>query len=200
MYRIQILEDDLAAAETLLSCLRRYGDSHSIAFEAMHFSNALEFLERYSGNADLIFFDIEMPGLNGMEAAKQIREIDPNVTIVFVTNLAQFAIEGYSVHALDLILKPYNYAAMEKKFDRIFTELSHKNKGETITVNRKDGVQLLNVEDIRYVEIKNHSLIYHLGERTVNTWGSLANASEKLILYHFSFASASSIPSFTTTR
>ena len=79
---------------------------------------------------------------------------------------------------------------MELKFDRIFNELSHQNKEATITLSRKGNTQVVPVKEIRYVEIKNHSLIYHLKDREIATWGSLASVSETLRDQHFALANA----------
>lgn len=59
-----------------------------------------------------------MPHLNGMEAAQKIRELDKEVVIVFITNMAQYAIKGYEVDALDFILKPLNYYTFSMRFTR----------------------------------------------------------------------------------
>ncbi|MCR5491291.1 MAG: LytTR family DNA-binding domain-containing protein [Bacilli bacterium] len=190
MFKIRILEDDLSAAETLKDYLNQYASSRQIDIQIQHFSNAFDFLESYACDADVIFFDIEMPGMSGMEAAKKIRDRDSHVVIVFATNLAQFAIEGYSVNAFDFILKPFSYPAMELKFGRIFNELSHQTKDNTITLNRKGNVQMVEVNSILYVEVRNHSLVYHLLDKEIVTWGSLSSASEQLIPHHFAFANA----------
>lgn len=200
MFKVVILEDDLPTARELESFLNRYCEEHGISAQMTHFCNAFDFLETYDYKADVVFFDIEMPGLNGMDAAKKLREKDSQVTIVFATNLAQYAIEGYGVNALDFILKPFSYPAMELKFGRIFNELAHSHKQETITVKTKGNVQILLVADIRYVEIRNHALIYHLSDKTVSTWGSLNNACAELAEYHFSLANACYLVSLSHVR
>ena len=190
MYKVVILEDDLSTAKELESFLNRYCKERGIEVTTSHFTNAFDFLEAYDFKADVVFFDIEMPGMNGVEAAKKLREKDSRVTIVFATNLAQYAIEGYGVNALDFILKPFSYPAMELKFGRIFHELTHQHKLDTITVKNKGNVQMVAVNDIRYVEIRNHALVYHLTDGTISTWGSLNSASETLSPYHFALANA----------
>ncbi len=190
MYKIYLLEDDDAAAKTLGDLLTQFASSKDIQIHVQRFSNAFDFLEAYQYDGDIIFFDIEMPGMSGMEAAKKIREKDENVVIVFATNLAQYAIEGYSVSALDFILKPFSYPEMELKFGRIFNELSHRDKEGTLTINRKGNIEVIQISEILYVEIKNHALVYHLRDKEISTWGSLSSVSEKLIPLHFSLANA----------
>lgn len=71
--------------------------------------NAGVFIEQYRPDYDLIFLDIQMPGLNGMEAATALRKKDSSVLLVFVTNMAQYAVRGYDVNAAGFILKPVSY-------------------------------------------------------------------------------------------
>ena len=70
------------------------------------FANGLQFLSAYDPAYRLVFFDIEMPILNGLEAAKALYEMDKNSAIVFYTNMAKYAIKGYEVGALDFLVKP----------------------------------------------------------------------------------------------
>ena len=65
--------------------------------------------EHYEPGYDIIFMDVEMPGLDGFGAAEKIRAVDADAVLVFVTNMAQYAIKGYEVDALDYVLKPVNY-------------------------------------------------------------------------------------------
>lgn len=190
MYKINLLEDDDGAAKTLSDFLHKYAADKGVEISVTRFSNAFDFLETYQFDADIIFFDIEMPGMSGMEAAKKIREKDENAIIVFATNLAQYAVEGYSVSAFDFILKPFSYPEMELKFGRIFNELSHKERQATITINRKGAMTVISIGNILYVEIKNHALVYHLLDGEISSWGSLSSAAEKLVPHHFAFANA----------
>ena len=141
-------------------------------------------------DADLIFFDIEMPGLSGMDVAKKVREYDKHTTIVFVTNLAQYAIEGYSVNAFDFLLKPINYSSFELKLDRVFHELHHHMDENFITIGNKQGITRLNVNDILYVEVKNHDLIYHSLKEEYRIRSTMLKAVEELSQYHFELCNA----------
>ena len=86
------------------------------------------------GGVDLVLLDIEMPGLNGMEAARLIRSKDEGVILVFITNIAQYAIKGYEVGALDFILKPLRYSAFEMKLGHIVSQIERK-KGKSCLIS-----------------------------------------------------------------
>ena len=98
----------------------------NIDFEYKVFKNGLDFVESFQSNYDVIFFDIELPIMNGMEASKKIRNIDHNVEIIFVTRLNNYAIDGYLVNAFDYVLKPINYTSFALKLDRLIKSYSNE--------------------------------------------------------------------------
>ena len=106
MYRIAIVEDEAPCREELRGYIERYGQEHGQEFSVYPFADGSEILQNYEPRYDVILLDIEMPRVGGMEAAQAIREVDENVVLVFITNMAQYAIKGYSVGALDFVMKP----------------------------------------------------------------------------------------------
>ena len=112
MLRCAIVEDSPRELEHLKECLARYSAERDIPLETTAFGDAASFLEHYRADYDIVFMDIELPGINGMEAAHRLREIDQQVILIFVTNMAQFAVKGYEVDALDYIIKPAQYGPL----------------------------------------------------------------------------------------
>ena len=107
--------------------------------------------------------DVDMPFMDGMTAAGHIRRVDPEVVIVFVTNLAQYAIQGYSVNALDYILKPLNYFSFAQRLTRALRYVK-KRENNYITVSVKGGALKLEVGGIYYVERLGRQLMFHTQE------------------------------------
>ena len=96
--RIAIVEDDEAAKQRLEECMNQYEKECAVFFSITWYPNGFDFLEGWHQDADIVFMDSDMPGMNGMETAHRMREADTNVVLIFVTNLAQYAIEGYWHH------------------------------------------------------------------------------------------------------
>ena len=111
-----------------------------------------------------------MPGTNGMDAARKIREKDSRVTILFVTNMAQYAINGYEVEAVDYIIKPIGYYDFSMKFQRAVQKAAQK-RPEKLVLATTEGTVQVNVSDIQYIEASAHYQIYHLPTLSSKTLG-----------------------------
>lgn len=188
--RIGILEDEQSVAEKIKGYILKYFDERGKEAEIFTFYDAFKLTENYHADFDVLFMDIQMNLMNGMEAAKYIRQTDPHVLIVFVTNLAQYAVEGYGVNAFDFILKPVDYNAFSMKLDRICKELDHRKPGEFINVKTKDGITRLNITDIAYVEVRAHNLIYHSGGQSYIARGTLKSVASELENHYFSLCNS----------
>ena len=106
MINVAIVEDEKQAADRLCSLFCRYERERGEKFRVVVFSDPVTFLANYSPDYELIMMDIDMPDLNGMDAVRKLREADREVMVIFVTNLAQYAVKGYEVDAFDFIVKP----------------------------------------------------------------------------------------------
>ena len=140
--------------------IKQYEQERDTAFEATPFEKADDFLAVYNGDYDIILMDIEMPGTNGMDAAEQIRKKDAQVVIMFITNMAHYAIKGYEVGALDFVLKPIQYLNFANKMDRAM-QLVENRGSRPVMIQTGTGVKKIDSRDIFYVEIQNHVLRYH---------------------------------------
>lgn len=177
--RVAIVEDDSKAAATLQSHLERYGRENALRFRISVFEHPLLFLEPYNADYDLVYMDIQMPLMNGMDAAHCLRDLDPKVALVFVTSLTQYAIEGYEVNALDYIVKPFNYYDFALKLTRILERIP-AHDGEDILIPTEVGSVRLTYDSIRYVEVQGHHLIYHTSRGEYTQYSSLSRVEAQL--------------------
>lgn len=180
MYRALIVEDDPAAAETLRGHLARFGAERGVAFSVRELRSALELLERRPA-ADIVFLDIGLPGISGMEAAEIIRQTDAVTPIVFVTDLAQYAVRGYQVDALDFMVKPVEYEDFALRMGRALRVMA-RNADRTVSVPTAEGLRVLPQRELVYVEIFRHDLCWHVaGEpQPLHTRGTLSAVEKNL--------------------
>ncbi len=177
--RICVVEDNPDASKQLCGFIAEYGKTKDINFAVSCFTDALDFLENFRGNYDLIFMDIELPHINGMEAAKRIREADSKVIVIFVTNMAQYAVRGYEVDALDFIVKPVSYSGFALKMDRA-VERYKSMKDKEIWIADRGNKRRLRTSQIKYVEVAHHSLVYHTADGDYTVYGQLKTACDEL--------------------
>ena len=180
MYQLALVEDERDAADALAAFIERYSQERSEEFEITRFGNAIDF-EMCRQRFDLVFMDIQMPGINGMEAARLLRTYDDETPIIFVTNLAQYAVRGYEVNALDFIVKPVTYFNFRMRMDKAMRHI-HRNAGRSIAISTRDGLRVIQLSDIEYVEVSKHDLAYHLyGEKDpFVVYGSLVAFEEQV--------------------
>ena len=172
MIKIAIVEDEIEMSSDLKKHVEMFFNQHDKKITIDIFDNAVKFLDKYKSKYDLVFMDINLPYMDGIEASEKLRKIDPTVIIVFVTSLAQYAIEGYKVHAFDYVLKPVNYYNFVLTLERILPHLKDNDKSIVIYTNKTSFKKIL-IERIKYIEIINHKLVFHTLDGDYETHGAL---------------------------
>ena len=175
--KVVIVEDDERESDRLSGYVSKYASGRGETADITVYPNALVFLSRYAPGADVVFMDIDMPDMTGMEAAKHLRERDSLVPLVFVTALSSFAVEGYSVGASDFLVKPYPYDALVFSLDKLFRRTAYCGE---VTVRNMDGYIRIPVDSIFYVEVNRHRLLYHTDSGIYDVWGSMRTAESAL--------------------
>ena len=184
MLKTAIVEDDESYREELSSYVKRYAAESGQDIQIFIYGDGSAILKEYEPKYDIILLDIEMPKINGMETARRIRAVDPGVVLVFITNMASYAIHGYEVGALDFITKPVTWFTFQLRFRRA-VERAAMRKDEEILLAGRDGVEKIQVRDIYYVEVQNRMLYYHTKRGTIELRGTMKSAEETLFPHHF---------------
>lgn len=110
--------------------------------------------------------------MDGMDMAKRLRAMDEKAVIIFVTQMAQYAVKGYEVNAFDFILKPVSYTEFSLKMMRILNYLK-EHEDIKLTLKTVDGVVCVSLGDLKYVEVLNHKLTYHTKTGNFTEYGQL---------------------------
>lgn len=179
MFRFAIVEDDDACADQLQKHLAQFAEENSVEIRTDRFYDGLNFVEDYKAHWDLIFMDIEMPLLDGMSAAQRIREVDDSVLLIFITNLAQYAIQGYEVRALDYVLKPVNYYAFAMKMRKVIRILDQRTTQAVIVMDEEGNSRRVSLSEIQYIEVIGHQLIYHRSGEAFHSFGTMKKLEEE---------------------
>ena len=185
MLKIAIVEDELSYVNQLKEYLDRFQKETDEIISISEFHDGDEITSKYTARFDIILMDIQMKFVDGMTAAKEIRKMDSEVTIIFISNLAQYAIRGYEVDALDYIIKPVTYFAFSQKLSKAISRMQ-KRKNRFITVTVKGGVQRIDTTDIYYVESFGHNLIFHTKQQDYISGVTMKSAEELLANMNFS--------------
>ncbi len=184
MIRIAIVEDEALYAGQLQEYLQQYEKEHGEEFEITVYTDGDGIVSKYRSQFDIILMDIEMKFMDGMSAAEEIRRVDAEVVIIFITNMTQYAIRGYAVDALDYVLKPVSYFAFSKRLERAISRMK-KRESRVILVNIKGGRVRLNIANIYYVESQGHTLILHTILGNYETSCTMKEMEEKLAGMNF---------------
>lgn len=179
MLRIAVVEDDKAYSAQLKEYLKMYEEEKRMKLSVTVFPDGEDIVTDYTADFDIILMDVEMTFMNGMTAAEEIRKKDSEVVIIFITNMPQYAIQGYRVDALDYVLKPISYFAFSQRIDRALTRVK-KHTSHFITVALKGGRQKVDVSLLCYVEVRDHDLIYHTVDGNLETKGTIKEAEDAL--------------------
>lgn len=137
MIRIAIVEDDHNYKEQLIDFLHKFKQEQGETISIETYNDGDEIVENYHAQYDIILMDVQMQFMDGMSAAEEIRKIDSEVVIIFITNLAQYAIKGYAVDALDYILKPISYFQFSQRLTRAIERMK-KEKPNLLLYESKE--------------------------------------------------------------
>lgn len=185
MIQIAVVEDEQLYIKQITEYLKRYEEEEKEEIQITVYRDGDGITSEYRAQFDIILMDIQMKFVDGMSAAEEIRHLDSEVIIIFITNMTQYAIRGYEVDAMDYVLKPVTYFAFSQRIKKAIARIKRRT-GRYITLSAKDGIIRLNVDDIYYVESQGHNLIYHTvgGEHTAS--GTMKSAEEQLGPFGFS--------------
>ena len=184
MINIAIVDDESVCVNQIKQYLEQYQLDSGEIVKATVFSDGDQIVHQYNHQFDVILMDVEMKFMDGMSAAEEIRRIDSEVIIIFITNMPQYAIRGYAVQALDFLLKPVSYFAFSQCLNKALTRMSNR-ESKTVMLNVKGGVAKLDAKDIYYVEARGHNTYYYTANGKYETALAMKVAEQMLCPLHF---------------
>ena len=177
--RVGVVEDDPASCQRVLDYLNQYRSETGTEFTISVFDDGEQIVEKYTPTYDILFLDIEMQHMDGMAAARRIRERDNTVVIVFITAAPQYAINGYEVQALSYLLKPVPYFAFRQELKRSI-DMVRRRGSESLLIEAGGRQMRVELADVLYLESIRHTIIVHTLSGKLSVSGTLKDFEERL--------------------
>ena len=180
MLKIALVDDNELDAKRLENAINMHLEEIDVKGTVDIFTRAVNFLEDKRDVYDVIFLDIDMPFMSGMECAHKLREAGNKVPIIFETNYSSLAIDGYSVNALGFIVKPVKQIDVNDVLDKLLEKIKDEADDEKIIVKVKSGYQSIPLNEIKYIEVNTHDVFYYTSNETYRTREVLKDIEKNL--------------------
>lgn len=185
--KIAICDDDKNELLWILSVLADYQLQRNMEFSYQPFESSMELASSASQEPyDIYLLDVVMPGLNGMELAKEIRSYDKAADIIFLTSSSEFAVESYTVKASNYLMKPIQKDRLFEILDDILRAKT-EDRDSCLVLKSNVAIHKIRVSEIIYVEASNRKVIYHLNNDTRITCAEKFAAVCDSLLQHREF-------------
>lgn len=179
-YRIAVCDDREEDWKYLTSIAHRWAEERKHTIELKTFSSAENFLFHYTEqpNFDILLLDIEMPGMNGVELAQNVRRGNDRIQIIFITGFPDFIAEGYEVSALHYLMKPVTYDKLSEVLCRAAEKLKKTEKPILLSVNGE--IRRIPTDQIISVEAFAHTCVITTTDSALETKTNIT-AIEKIL-------------------
>lgn len=185
MPNVALCDDQIEELSNIIAFLEEYKLTRQVDLTYTAFQSPLELLASLEKGAsyDIILLDVMMPGLNGIDAAKEIRQSDTSVKIIFLTSSSEFAVQSYVVGAYFYQLKPVWRDSFFTLMDRVSSEI-RRESGESLILRCKTGISRLPISRLVCCEVMGRTLRYHLSDGSVlESTGSMQDLEQSLRAY-----------------
>lgn len=160
MYRIAIVDDDSASLKELQDFIIRYSIEQDVEITTNLFFDGEDLLRKPSSSYDIVFLDIEMEHVDGLETARQIRMFDERTIIIFITGFIQYSVRGYSVSAMSFLVKPVKYVDFAAELKRALERII-KNKPTYMCIKTEEGLVQIAIDEITHIETIGRKICIH---------------------------------------
>lgn len=171
---------------TIKNCMAEY-DGNLSEFHIDAFLSGEQLLEAYGQGQryDLIFLDIRMKTLNGFETAKNLREIDNDVFIIFVTSLVDYIFNSFEYRPFWFLVKPVETEKFRHVFFKAMAEINNDKKGVYTFFTREDGLLSIEINKIIYLESALRKIVLFTSAGQYSYYANITVEEEKLKQYDF---------------
>ena len=182
MIKIAFCDDDLSVLRELGALMDKYRVERNQNIIYASFNSPLELLTEVERGTrlDIIFLDVLMPAQNGISTAREIRQYDTSVKIIYLTSSAEYAVDSYSVGAYFYQLKPIWQESFYRLMDSVLSECQ-KDKESSLILRSRTGITRLDLDRLQYCEVMGRTLLFHRKDgEALDSIGRLDDLCEQL--------------------
>lgn len=186
MIQIAVCDDNIDELSNMIQLINQYRTSKLLNFEYTAFPNGFELVSALEKGKrfDIYCLDIIMPGFTGLDVAKEIRAFDKSAQILFFTSSPEFALESYSVKAINYVLKPISKEKFFFTFDEMLERIKIEENDDAIIVKSSDGVQKILISKLVFAEVIGRNVLYHLlSGKVIECVEPFSSACDTLLKY-----------------
>lgn len=185
MLQVAVCDDNIDELSNMVQLLEQFRASKHIDFSFAVFPNGFDLISALDKGKqfDIYCLDIIMPGYSGIDIAREIRNRDKTAPIMFFTSSPEFAVESYSVKAVNYVLKPISKDKFFTAFDEILEQTKVK-EDDAIVVKSNDGIQKILINNLVFAEVIGRNVLYHLRSgKVIESTESFSTACDALLKY-----------------
>lgn len=179
MIHIAICDDEKPFVDHFLALLARYSEERGEAIKTTTYDDGLALIEHYDPTIDLLFLDIRMRLIDGLQAAAHVRRQDAQVGLIFLTTYTEFALDGYTYQATNYIVKPLGYARLKAELDR-FIARRRAEEASVLVIANDEGRFKVPLRAIHYIETFKRNLLLHAEQEDIICYCSMKEMEAQL--------------------
>lgn len=186
MLQIAVCDDNIDELSKMVQLIDLYRTSRNFSCEYAAFVNGFELVSALEKGKrfDIYCLDIIMPGFTGIEAAKEIRSFDKTAPILFFTSSPEFALESYSVKAINYVLKPISKEKMFCTLDEVLEQVKAEKDEDAVIVKSNEGIQKILISNLVFAEVIGRNVLYHLRSgKVIECAEPFSSVCDKLLKY-----------------
>ncbi len=182
--KVLICDDEPGMRMILRRFLER-DPAFTVTAEAADGREALELFEKH--RPDVVFLDVDMPGMTGVEVARSISDLDPSACIIFATAHEGYRREAFEVYAFDYLVKPFSLERIDETLDRIrlsrSLRMEKKESGpsvQKVMIRGRDGISFIDPNEILLLQREERMTVIYTADARYQSGDSLQEWMEKL--------------------
>ena len=186
MLQVAICDDNIDELSSMVKFINQYRSSKHLNCEYAVFPNGFDLISvlEKGKRFDIYCLDIIMPGFSGIDVAKEIRTFDKIAPILFFTYSTEFALESYSVKAVNYVLKPITKEKFFFTFDEILENIKVKKDEDAIVVKSDEGIQKILISNLVFAEVSGRNVLYYsLSGKVIKCIEPFSHVCDNLLKY-----------------